>query len=70
MPLYDYRCVDCGKETEVRRKVSEANDVLVCDCGGMMEKFVGVMPGVQYRCDGMTLEWPSDVGRSKYNTSI
>ena len=33
MPIYEYRCTDCGTQFELRRKFGQADDPLVCpDC--------------------------------------
>jgi putative FmdB family regulatory protein len=33
MPIYEYRCQDCGKTFELLRRASEADQGLVCpDC--------------------------------------
>jgi putative FmdB family regulatory protein len=38
MPIYEYKCVDCGTHLEKMQKVSDA-PLTVCDnCGGKLEK--------------------------------
>jgi putative FmdB family regulatory protein len=38
MPIYEYRCKDCGTHLERRQKVSD-EPLKVCeDCGGTLEK--------------------------------
>jgi putative FmdB family regulatory protein len=32
MPLYDYRCEDCGEVFEVRASIKEKEDGLVLEC--------------------------------------
>jgi len=46
MPLYDYRCQDCG-EFSVLRPLSQWRDPAPCpDCGGACERFVSGAPAV------------------------
>lgn len=38
MPIYEYKCVDCGAQTEKRQSVSD-DPLTVCEnCGGKLEK--------------------------------
>ena len=38
MPIYEYKCVDCGTHVEKMQKVSDA-PLMVCEnCGGQLEK--------------------------------
>ena len=38
MPLYDYRCTECGHRFELLRSISE-RDTAVCEkCGGKLER--------------------------------
>lgn len=38
MPIYEYKCIDCGVHIEKRQSVSE-NALTVCEsCGGKLEK--------------------------------
>lgn len=34
MPIYIYKCKDCGVSQEVMRRMSQCNDPLECSCGG------------------------------------
>jgi putative FmdB family regulatory protein len=51
MPLYDIRCVECGKESEVFLKLSEFENLPVCeDCNAMMVRVIrptNIMPDIQ-----------------------
>ncbi len=38
MPVYDTRCLKCGKEFEAFAKIEERGDIL-CECGGKTERF-------------------------------
>lgn len=51
MPLYEYRCQDCGQTVEVIQKV--ADPVLsVCQaCGGRLERLLSA-PAIQFKGTG------------------
>jgi len=34
VPVYEYRCPDCGELNEDLRKVAERDDPMRCPCGG------------------------------------
>ncbi len=38
MPLYEYRCEDCGRDFEVRQKFSDAPISTCLHCGGNAKK--------------------------------
>ena len=40
MPLYEYRCLKCGKEFEFLQKFSDAPKRKCEECGGKLEKMV------------------------------
>jgi putative FmdB family regulatory protein len=48
MPLYDFRCVECRSEREVRASLAEADSVeLVCvSCGGTMRRALSKATGL------------------------
>jgi putative FmdB family regulatory protein len=51
MPIYEYKCIDCGVHLEKRQSVSEAA-LTKCDaCGGRMEKQWS-LSGFQFKGDG------------------
>jgi len=37
MPVYDYKCNECGKITELAHNINTKIEIW-CDCGGDMEK--------------------------------
>ena len=43
---YSFRCNECGKVTEVVRKLSEFEDPFQCECGGEGEKVILTAPVV------------------------
>lgn len=38
MPIYEYKCLDCGMHLEKMQKVSDAPLALCENCGGKLEK--------------------------------
>jgi len=40
MPLYDYRCEQCGSSFSALRKMSEASEAAACECGEMAERII------------------------------
>jgi|YNPNPStandDraft_1061719.scaffolds.fasta_scaffold137408_2 putative FmdB family regulatory protein len=40
MPIYEYRCQDCGKDLEVMQKITE-NPLESCpSCGGVLQRLI------------------------------
>lgn len=51
MPIYEYRCKECGTHVEKRQSISEA-PLTVCEkCGGLLEKQVS-LSGFQFKGAG------------------
>lgn len=42
MPMYEYRCSDCGSEFELRQKFSDEPVTTCPDCGGHVEKLISL----------------------------
>ncbi|MBI4237351.1 MAG: zinc ribbon domain-containing protein [Deltaproteobacteria bacterium] len=40
MPMYEYGCKQCGKQTEVLQKMSDAPLTTCPDCGGTLERLI------------------------------
>ena len=41
MPIYEYRCTECGADFELMRPMSKANEPAACPkCGAASEKLV------------------------------
>ncbi len=51
MPLYEYRCLDCGERVEVLQRVVDAPLSACGRCGGKMEKLLSA-PALQFRGSG------------------
>ena len=45
MPLYEYRCVQCGKLRTTVRAVEYRDEVVTCDCGYRCKRILAV-PGL------------------------
>ena len=50
MPLYDFRCSNCGNETEVLRR--NATEVVSCECGTPMEHRFSAPPMIKIKGEG------------------
>lgn len=51
MPIYEYKCKDCGTYTEKRQKVSDERLKVCENCGGTLEKQWS-SPAIQFRGEG------------------
>ncbi len=40
MPMYEFKCTDCGVEFEVMRKFSDGPVTECAECGGKVEKLI------------------------------
>ena len=51
MPLYDYRCTECGREVEVMHGIHESGPATCEDCGGAMRKALSP-PAIHFKGSG------------------
>ena len=51
MPLYEYKCSECGSVFEVLQKVSEQPLKKCIKCGGLVKKLVS-SPAIQFKGSG------------------
>ncbi len=51
MPLYEYRCTECGEHVEVLQPLGDAPLAECGRCGGKMEKLLSA-PALQFRGSG------------------
>jgi putative FmdB family regulatory protein len=51
MPLYEYRCEDCGETIEVIQKFSDPPVELCKACGGSLERLLSA-PTIQFKGSG------------------
>jgi len=59
MPIYEYKCLQCGKSFELRRKFSDAPLTVHEGCGGQLEKVLSA-PALQFKGSGW---YVTDYGR-------
>src|ERR1035437_1591189 len=60
MPLYDYRCHQCGETFEVRQKFADVVLTVHEGCGGELERLIS-LPALQFKGTGW---YRSDYGRN------
>jgi len=64
MPIYEYRCADCGANVEKMQKISDA-PLSVCEaCGGKLEKQVS-RSGFQFKGSGWYVTDYSNKGKEE-----
>ena len=51
MPLYEYRCLDCGADLEVIQKLSDEPLTECRTCGGTLERLLSA-PAIQFKGSG------------------
>lgn len=42
MPIYTYRCTECGKDLEEFKHVRECEEPTTCECGGVANRTLGL----------------------------
>ena len=60
MPLYDYRCHQCGETFEVRQKFADTVLTVHEGCGGELERLIS-LPAIQFKGTGW---YVTDYGRN------
>ena len=50
MPIYEYRCLTCGKEVEVMQGLTEGPPT--CECGGKMERIISRIGTIIFKGPG------------------
>jgi putative FmdB family regulatory protein len=51
MPLYDYRCTECGREVEVMHGIHDSGPATCEHCGGAMRKALSP-PAIHFKGSG------------------
>jgi putative FmdB family regulatory protein len=51
MPIYEYRCKKCGKQTEVLVRSPAKPPTRCRECGGRLEKLIS-SPAIQFKGEG------------------
>ncbi len=63
MPLYEYRCEDCGETIEVIQKFSDPPVDLCKACGGPLERLLSA-PTIQFKGSGWYVnDYPKSDGK-------
>ena len=65
MPIYEYKCLECGVNIEKMQKISEAPLTVCENCGGKLEKQVS-LSGFQFKGGGW---YVTDYAGKKTDTS-
>ena len=53
MPTYEYRCKKCGQTFEILQKITEDPIELCPECGGVVERLIGLGGGLILRGSGL-----------------
>ncbi|MEM9292467.1 MAG: FmdB family zinc ribbon protein [Acidobacteriota bacterium] len=64
MPIYEYRCADCGFELEEIQKLSDPPLTTCPQCGGRLEKQLSA-PAFQFKGSGWYVTDYADKGKGK-----
>lgn len=51
MPIYEYKCADCGANVEKMQRISDAPLTVCENCGGKLEKQLS-LSGFQFKGEG------------------
>jgi putative FmdB family regulatory protein len=51
MPIYEYKCHQCGQKFEVRQRISEERLKIHADCGGEVEQLISA-PALHFKGTG------------------
>ena len=60
MPIYEYKCEQCGKVFEVRQRFSDKPLATHADCGGLVHRLISP-PALQFKGSGW---YVTDYGKS------
>lgn len=64
MPIYEYKCLDCGVHVEKMQKFSDAPLTVCENCGGKMEKQMS-LSGFQFKGAGWYVTDYADKNKAK-----
>jgi putative FmdB family regulatory protein len=60
VPTYEYQCTGCGREFEVRQRISEA-PLTVCEtCGGALKRLLSAAPFILKGAGWYVTDYPSE----------
>ena len=70
MPLYEYKCSDCGSSFEVLQKVNEPRLTKCPKCGGQLKKVLSA-PAIQFKGSGWYItDYAQDKKPAKETTEV
>ena len=67
MPLYDYRCTDCGREVEVMHGINDTGPSTCQHCGGAMRKALSP-PAIHFKGSGWAKKDAASASAKKTTT--
>lgn len=60
MPTYEYKCNDCGREFEVRQRISEPALTQCETCGGTLKRLLSAAPFILKGAGWYVTDYPSE----------
>lgn len=60
MPTYEYQCIDCGREFEVRQRISEPALTRCEQCGGSVKRLLSPAPFILKGGGWYVTDYPSE----------
>lgn len=60
MPTYEYQCTDCGREFEVRQRISEPALTQCETCGGALKRLLSAAPFILKGAGWYVTDYPSE----------
>jgi putative FmdB family regulatory protein len=60
VPTYEYQCTDCGREFEVRQRISEPPLTLCETCGGALKRLLSAAPFILKGEGWYVTDYPSE----------
>lgn len=60
MPTYEYQCTDCGREFEVRQRISEPALTRCEQCGGTVKRLLSAAPFILKGEGWYVTDYPSE----------
>jgi putative FmdB family regulatory protein len=64
MPIYDYRCTQCGREIEVMHGINDGGPSVCASCGGAMRKALST-PAIHFKGSGWAKKDAASASRAK-----
>jgi putative FmdB family regulatory protein len=64
MPIYDYRCTQCGLEIEVIHGINDGGPSVCASCGGAMRKALST-PAIHFKGSGWAKKDAASASRAK-----